>query len=50
MATPVADGYQAVDVPYSRGEMSMTVLLPGEGTFGEFEDSLDADSAGPDPW
>ena len=38
------NGYQAVDVPYSLGEMSMTVLLPDEGTFGEFEDSLDADS------
>ena len=38
------DGYQAVDVPYSRGEMSMTVLLPDEGTFGKFEDSLNADT------
>ena len=38
------NGYQAVDVPYSRGEMSMTVLLPDEGTFREFEDSLDADA------
>ena len=38
------NGYQAVDVPYSRGEMSMTVLLPDEGTFGEFEDSLNADA------
>ena len=37
------NGYQAVDVPYSQGEMSMTVLLPDEGMFGEFEDSLDAD-------
>ena len=34
------EGYQAVDVPYSSGEMSMTILLPDEGTFGEFEDSL----------
>ena len=38
------NGYQAVDVPYSLGEMSMTVLLPDEGTFGEFEDSLNADA------
>ena len=38
------NGYQAVDVPYSRGEMSMTVLLPDEGTFREFEDALDADA------
>ncbi len=37
------DGYQAVDVPYSRGEMSMTILLPDEGTLGEFQDSLDSD-------
>ena len=36
------NGYQAVDVPYSSGEMSMTILLPDEGTFGEFEDSLSA--------
>ena len=36
------NGYQAVDVPYSSGEMSMTILLPAEGTFGEFEDSLSA--------
>ena len=38
------NGYQAVDVPYSRGEMSITVLLPDEGTFGEFADALDADA------
>ncbi len=37
------DGYQAIDVPYSSGEMSMTILLPDEGTFGEFEDSLSAE-------
>ncbi len=36
------EGYQAVDVPYSSGEMSMTILLPDEGTFVEFEDSLNA--------
>ena len=36
------EGYQAVDVPYSSGEMSMTILLPDEGTFGEFEESLSA--------
>ena len=38
------NGYQAVDVPYSLGEMSMIILLPDAGTFGEFEDSLDADA------
>ena len=37
------DGYQAVDVPYSWGEMSMTILLPDEGTLGAFEDSLDSE-------
>ena len=40
------NGYQAVDVPYSLGEMSMTILLPDEGTFGEFEDSLNAQVLG----
>ena len=37
------DGYQAVDVPYYLGEMSMTILLPDEGTLEEFEDSLNTD-------
>ena len=37
------DGYQVVDVPYSWGEMSMTILLPDEGALGEFEDSLDSE-------
>ena len=37
------DGYQAVDVPYSLGEMSMIILLPDEGMFYEFEDSLNAE-------
>ena len=37
------DGYQAVDVPYSWGEMSMTVLLPDGGALAELEDSLNAD-------
>ena len=37
------DGYQAVDLPYSLGEVSMTILLPDEGTFQEFEDSLNAE-------
>ena len=38
------NGYQAVDVPYGLGEMSMTILLPDEGTLREFEDSLDPDA------
>ena len=36
------NGYQAVDVPYSLREMSMTILLPDKGKFGKFEDSLNA--------
>jgi len=39
------DGYQAVDVPY-RGEVSMTILLPDKGKFGEFEDSLNPEVLG----
>ena len=38
------DGYQVVDVPYSWGEMSMTILLPDQGTTLEaLEGSLDSD-------
>ena len=37
------DGYQAVDVPYSWREMSMTVLLPDDGDLEELEDSLNAE-------
>ena len=37
------NGYQAVSVPYSLGDISMTILLPDAGTFGEFEDSLNAE-------
>ena len=36
------NGYQAVDLPYSWGELSMTVLLPDQGRLEEFEDSLDS--------
>ncbi len=35
------DGYQAVDLAYAGRELSMTILLPDEGHFREFEDSLD---------
>ena len=35
------DGYQAIDLSYTFGWMSMTVLLPDSGTFETFEDSLD---------
>jgi len=37
------DGFQAVSVPYDGGELSMVILLPGEGQFKEFERSLDAE-------
>ena len=36
------DGYQVVDLPYVGGELSMTVLLPDQGRFREFEERLDA--------
>ena len=37
------DGYQAVELPYRGGDVSMTILLPDAGTFREFEESMDAD-------
>ena len=37
-------GYQAVELPYDGDELSMIILLPGEGRFREFEESLDADT------
>ena len=40
------DGYQAVELPYKGGDMSMVILLPDEGRFGDIERSLDADRLG----
>ncbi len=37
------DGYQAVDLTYSWGDLSMTILLPDEGRLEEFEGSLDSE-------
>jgi len=36
------DGYRAVELPYDGGELSMVIVVPDEGNFGAFEDSLDA--------
>ena len=36
------EGYLAVELPYDGDELSMIILLPDEGRFREFEESLDA--------
>jgi len=37
------DGYQAVELPYDGGELSMVIFLPQDGQFGMFEKALDAE-------
>jgi serpin B len=36
------DNYQAIRLPYLGNEFAMTILLPGEGQFEDFDNSLDA--------
>ncbi|HZB85914.1 MAG TPA: serpin family protein [Gaiellaceae bacterium] len=36
-----AEGYQAVELPYGQGELSMLVVVPEEGGFAEFERGFD---------
>ena len=37
------EGYQAIELPYVGEKLSMVILLPAAGLFGEFEKSLDAE-------
>jgi serpin B len=39
------DGYQAVELPYDGGELSMVILLPASGQFEAFEEALDVEQA-----
>ncbi len=38
-------GYQAVDLPYAGNDVSMTILLPDQGRFQEFEEGMDQETA-----
>ena len=40
------DGFEAVELPYEGGGISLVILLPHEGRFGDIERSLDADRLG----
>lgn len=40
------DGIQVVEIPYDGNELSMVILLPGEGLFAEEADMLDVDRLG----
>ncbi len=42
MGYTAGEGYQAVSLPYDGREMEMVVMLPDQGKFTEFEQSLDA--------
>ena len=37
------DGYQAVEIPYVGGKAAMTMILPDEGNFADFEAGLSAE-------
>jgi len=39
----VGEGFQAVELPYNGGQLSMVIMLPEEGAFEAFDTSLDAE-------
>lgn len=41
LAYTQGNGYQAVELPYVGGEVAMTILMPDQGNFAEFEAALD---------